>query len=439
MPGDSLRWVGTGVLRAPKRLAELLGAVYRLVTHQPPTPRVQAALEQFPLYAAGTGLARALSILAQLAVAHALGPEQFGRFSLSLGIGLILSTPTQDAWGTGFVRFAAVRPAGTSPWHILRALNRVAALCCAVTAIGALMSAPLAIRWLTIPLDVYVVGVIMSVPITMWLVAKSSCQGLQAWARLITIEIGWATLILVGPWAVRWAAGGFDWRIIGVFLASYVLSASVAVPLWLRRPEASVAEQTQRIWHFGKYLIGASVVVSLLLYGDRILVNCGAGLQALGIYQVYALSTVGVATFIAQLVNRFMLPLLNLGDPSAFRRLFLQALPWAAATLLPALFAAGTGTILLLRYPFDPLALGLAAISGLALCVMSFLNYLVVTEDARGPRTVLAANLAVCAIFFPLTAALVGRYPLAAPFLAYALAFTSGALLSWWRLADRRP
>jgi hypothetical protein len=56
------------------------------------------------------------------------------------------------------------------------------------------------------------------------------------------------------------------------------------------------------------------------------------------------------------------------------------------------------------------------------------LSDLIATDERRGPRLVFAANVLVCLVFFPVTLTLLPRDPLAAPFIAFALAFSGAAV-----------
>ena len=420
------------------RFAALLAIAYRRITGHSPSTRTQAALDDFPLYALGSLAARVLSLFAQLLVARMLGPEQFGRFSLGLGIALILAAPLQEAWGAAFVRFAAIRPAGTTPWHLLRASVLIAAASTITVVTLATAGASLLTRWLEIPPDVYRAGVVTSVAAATWLAARSACLGVHAWRRMVTIDLGMAVLVLLLPAAMR-LFRPVDSTLLEVFAIAYLVASIPAVPLWWQKPDYPVTPQIRPLWRFGRYLAAAAALNSLLLYGDRLIVNHGAGLRALGVYQAYALSSMTAAMVASALVNRFLFPFLNVGDRTAFRKLFRQTLPWLAAVFVPLVVVGGALVVTLLHYPLRPLVLAVAALAGLALCAMTFLSSLLSTEGERGPRTVLGLQALACTIFFPLAALLVRWLPLAAPFIAYAVALTVSASLAYHRLSGGAP
>lgn len=406
--------------------SDLLAAVYRVVTREEPGARTREALGQFPAYAVGTLLARSLSLLAQLYVARSLSPDQFGRVSLALVIGMVLTIPMQAAWGTAFVRFAVVRPAGSAPWHIQRAAIVLTAASSLVVVLLSLAASPFATVWLGIPLGVYLTGILAAVASAAWLFAKSSCQGLQAWKRLVLIEVTWSSLILFVPFTVRLLGERFDWRIVLVFVGAYVLASSPAWRQWLATPDQPVAPELRRQWNFGKYLGGANLVAALPLYGDRFLVNASGGLPTLGIYQTYALVSFGVAVFTAALVSRFLFPLLNLAARSTALRLFRRALPGVAVAFVAGNFGLGYCAIKFVHYPFESATLVVAVVGALGYCVMTFLNDLAATHE-HGPQIVLATNLLTCALFFPAAILLLPRWPVAAPFVAYAIAYPAAA------------
>jgi O-antigen/teichoic acid export membrane protein len=407
--------------------SDFLATVYRLVAREEPGARTREALGQFPLYAVGTLLARSLSLLAQLYVARSLSPDQFGRVSLALAIGMVLTIPMQAAWGTAFVRFAVVRPAGRTPWHILRAAIVLTAASSLVVVLLALAAGPFATVWLGIPLGVYLTGILAAVASAAWLFAKSSCQGLQAWRRLVLIEVTWSSLILLVPLTLRSLGEFFDWRIVFVFVGAYVLASSPAWRQWLATPDQPVVAELRRQWNFGKYLGGANLVAALPLYGDRFLVNASAGLPVLGIYQTYALVSFGVAVFAAALVSRFLFPLLNLAERGTALRLFRRALPLAAVVFVAGNFGLGYCAIKFVHYPFESATLLIAVVGAFAYCVTTFLNDLAATHERRGPQIVLATNLLTCALFFPAAILLLPRWPVAAPFAAYAIAYPAAA------------
>lgn len=410
------------------RPADPLAAVYRLVTRREPTARVRAAFDDFPRYAAGTIAARLLSLAAQLYVARHLGPADFGRFSLALALALVLSLPVHDAWGGAFVKFSAsAAPGAATPWHLLRTAMRLAVASSGALLALALLATPLATSILDIPPGVYLFGVGTAAAATVWFLAKATCQGLLDWRRLVFVELSWSAAVLALPIAVRSAMGGFDWRIVAVFAAAYFLSGLAALPYWLTAPAEAETEHQRRLWNFGKYLAGAALVLPALLAGDRFLLNARAGIEAVGIYQAYALPSLGVATFAANLVNRFLYPLLNRGDPHTFRCLFWQTAPWAALVFLPAICGATVLTLLYLGHPLQPGLIALASLAALAYCLMSFLTFLVATNEAHGPRVVLGAHLLAATVFFPLTLALLPLWPLGAPFAGYTVAFTAAA------------
>jgi O-antigen/teichoic acid export membrane protein len=414
---------------------EPLAAIYRLVTRQEPTARVRAALDDFPGYATGTIIARLLSVAAQLYVARHLEPADFGRFSLALAVALVLSVPVHDAWGGAFVKFGASHTAGDRPWHLLRAAMELAVGSSAALLALALLASPLLTKMLDIPAAVYLAGLGTAATATVWFLAKASCQGLLAWNRLVFIELSWSAAVIALPIGVRLMAGSFDWRIIAVFAAAYLLSGLAALPYWLAPAAEPARAHRRRIWDFGKVLAGAAVVLPVLLVSDRFLVNAWAGLEAVGLYQAYALPSLGVAFFLAGLVNRFLFPLLNRGDPAAFRRLFWQSLPWAAAVSLPAISGAMVLALLYLGYPIHPGVVVLASFAALAFCVMSFCTSLVATNESRGPRVVLSAHLIAAAVFFPLTLGLLPAWPLGAPFLGYTVSFVAAATFCLRRAA----
>lgn len=416
-----------------------LAAAYRFVTGEEPSARVRTSLQDFAPYAAGTVTARLLSVGTQLYLARVLGPAQFGKFSLAIAITLIIGTPIYDTWGTTFIKFNAIRPESSKPWHLLHAVTILAVLSAAtLVALGLLVTAPVT-SWLNIPRPVYFVGLATALAAVVWFVAKGSCQGMLAWKRLVSIDLSWAVLVLGGSVALAAVRSPLDWKVVFVFAAAYVLSSLPALPYWLKRPEEPVMAQLSRLWRFGRYLGGAALVLPLLTYGDRFLVNALAGAHTLGIYQAYALPSLGVAMFAAGLVNRFLFPLLNLGDPAAFRQLFLQSLPWASAVFVPAVFTVGLLSLTLLRYPLYFGIVAFASLAALAYCVMSFLTYLVATDEQRGPRVVLICHLLACAVFFPVTLLLLPLWPLAAPFAGYTLAFVAAAAVAYRETGRFRP
>jgi O-antigen/teichoic acid export membrane protein len=408
-----------------------LAAAYRLVTGEEPSARVRTSLRDFAPYATGTILAKVLSVGTQLYLARALGPAEFGKFSLAIAITLIVSTPIYDAWGATFIKFNAIRPGTSKPWHLLRAVTILAVLSAATLLGLALVATAPATSWLNIPRRVYFVGLATAVAAVVWFLAKATCQGMLAWNRLVSIDLSWAVLILTASVVLSVGWGPLDWKVILVFAAAYLLSSLPALPYWLKQPQEPVAAQVPRLWNFGKYLGGAALVLPLLTYGDRFLVNAMAGTRTLGIYQAYALPSLGVAMFAAGLVNRFLFPLFNLGDPAAFRRLFRQSLPWASAVFVPAVFAVDLLSLELLRYPLHLGVVALASLAALAYCAMSFLTYLVATDERRGPRVVLICHLVACSVFFPVTLLLLPLSPLAAPFVGYTLAFLAAAAVAY--------
>jgi O-antigen/teichoic acid export membrane protein len=341
-----------------------------------------------------------------------------------MAVSLVLSVPILDAWGSTFVKLGASHsPAARAPWHLLRATSMVAAAFFAVLFVLALAATPLTAHWLSIPWTVYLTGLGTAAAASLWLFAKSTCQGLLAWRRLVFIEVSWSVAILVAPVAARTVLGELSWRIVAVFVLSYLLASLAALPYWLATPREPARPHVRRVWEFGRYLAGASLVLSLLLASDRFLVNAWSGLDAVARYQVYALPSFGAAFFAAGLMNRFLYPLLNRGDPAAFRRLFLQALPWAALSYLPAI---GLGTflaLLYLGYPLHPGVLALSSAGSFAFCVMTFLTFLASTNESQGPRVVLQTYLLASAVFFPLTIGLLPAWPTVAPFAGYAVAF----------------
>jgi O-antigen/teichoic acid export membrane protein len=413
-----------------------LAAAYRFVTGEEPSSRVRASLRDFAPYATGTLVARVLSVGAQLYLARILGPAEFGKFSLALAIALMLSIPIHEAWGATFVKFNATRPENADPWHLLRAVAILAALSMATLLALALLATPLAASWLNIPRPVYFVGLATAGAAAIWFLAKATCQGVLAWNRLVTIELTWAALVLLSSVVLYMAWGSLSWKVILILAAAYLLSSFPAVPYWLKQPREPVTAHIPRLWKFGKYLGGAALVLPFLMYSDRFIVNAMTETHTLGIYQAYALTSLGVAAFAAGLVNRFLFPLFNLGDPAAFRRLFQQSLPWASITFVPLVFVVGLLSLSYLRYPIHSGIVALASVAALAYCVMSFLTYLVATDERRGPRVVLVCHIAACLVFFPVTLLLVPRWPLGAPFAGYTLAFVVAAAIAY-RETDR--
>jgi hypothetical protein len=295
-----------------------------------------------------------------------------------------------------------------------------------VVVLLALAAGPFATVWLGIPLGVYLTGILAAVGSAAWWFAKSSCQGLQAWKRLVLIEVTWSSLVLFVPFTLRVLGERFDWRIVLVFVGAYVLASSPAWRQWLATPDQPVAPELRRQWNFGKYLGGANLVAALPLYGDRFLVNASAGLPTLGIYQTYALVSFGVAVFTAGLLSRFLFPLLNLAKRSTALRLFRRALPAAAVAFLAGNFGLGYCAIKFVHYPFESATLLIAVVGAFGYCVMTFLNDLAATHE-RGPQIVLATNLLTCALFIPAAILLLPRWPVAAPFAAYAIAYPAAA------------
>jgi O-antigen/teichoic acid export membrane protein len=415
---------------------ETLAAIFRLVTREEPSARVREALGDFPGYALGTLAARSLSVAAQLYVARHLDPADFGRFSLALAVALVLSVPVHDAWGGAFVKFSAAHPAASGPpWHLLRAALLLALGSGAVLLALACAATPLATSLLDVPPAVYLTGLVTAAAATLWFFAKATCQGLLVWKRLVFIEVSFGVAVVAAPIAVRVASGNLDWRVVAVFAAAYLLSALAALPYWLAAPAAAAQSERRRLWDFGKYLAGAAVVLPVLLFSDRFLVNAWAGLEALGLYQAYALPSLGVAVFVAALVNRYLYPLFNRGDPAAFRRLFTRALPWATAVFLPAIAGLTFLVLLYLGYPIDAGLIALSAVAALAFCVMTFLTHLVASHETDGPRIVLQTHVLASLIFFPLTMSLLSVRPIAAPFLGYTVAFTVASVFALRRCA----
>lgn len=412
----------------------ILGRIYHLVTRRSPSAQVTVALQQFPGYAIGIVAARVLSLLGQLYIARSLGPEQFGLFGLSLAVAMVLTIPMQGGWGQAFVKFAAVRPASEGPSAEIAAMLRLTALSSVTVGTVALFGTSLGLRWLAIPAAPYVAGVMTAIAATVWFQAKSTCQGLQAWSRLVSVELIWAAGVLAVPIVWQHVAGSFDWRIVWTLAVLYVLASLPAVGDWRGATRQPVGPHMRQLWQFGKYVGSATLLAALLVQSDRFLVNAALGLHALGVYQVYTLTTVATGTIVAGLVNGFAFPLLNRGDRAAFRRLFLQALPWWLVSFVASVSLLGWIALYLLRYPVHHGVLVVGALSGFAYCVMSFLCLLAATDERRGPRAVLHAHLLACAVFFPAAVGLLPSCDIMAPFLAYLLAFGAGAALVYHRL-----
>ena len=386
----------------------LLIRVFERVTATRASERIATTLGRFAPYLAGMVVAKGLSTIGQLLVGRWLGPAEMGHLTIVIATSTVIASPVASAWGGAFVRYAAGTPA-TASAALLRSTRRQALAWTGTLALAVALLSPLLAPALGVPPSMLACGAVVAAAMALWLFAKAVCQGRENWRRFVAAEAGFGGALVLASSVLLFAAGG-DWRWASlVYLGAYALGS---VPAWGllrggRQPGAEVpaghdAERTpERAAAYARFALFTGAANTIFLYGDRFAAQRVLGFTEVGIYQVYNLATLGVATLLSTLIYNFVFPLFAQGDRRAFGALFRTGF----ARLLPitalALFTAGWLQIHLCGFPFRPALLALATLSATASIASSFYGHLIASLGVNGARLgarVAGATLVVFAL-----------------------------------------
>lgn len=301
------------------------------------------------------GLAKASTLLTQIAAGRWLGPEEYGRANLVLAASAYLQIAPMLGFPTAMGKFlAAEQDEARRARFVSTALLAFAAwtLLC-LPAMGAAHHA--LSRGLNLPESLFIPSLVLATANAMYVVVASPLLGLRRFAHRGLVE---AVYGLSAPLALlaAGAALGTDHRaLIAALSAGFILGSLYA--LWCQRHYLRLAFEPKILTVVWRYAAVASLnllAVACVLAPARFILHACRGAEEVGLFSAYFTATIQVALALLYMLQSVIVPMAS--DARGQRETWDLVRRWAAPGLAGAwaFFLAGLVAALAVfgrRYP----------------------------------------------------------------------------------------
>lgn len=376
------------------------------------------------------GLAKASTLLTQIAAGRWLGPEEYGRANLVLAASSYLQIAPMLGFPTAMGKFLASE---TDERQRARFVSTALAAFAAWTllCLPVMAAAHHALnRTLNLPDSLFIPTMVLATANAVYVVVASPLLGLRRFAHRGLVE---AVYGLSAPLALVLAglAFGPDHRaLISALSSGFVLGAVYA--LWCQRRYLIAAfepEILKAVWRYAAVASLNLLAVACVLAPARFILHSIRGAEVVGLFSAYFTATIQVALAFLYMLQSVIVPMAS--DERGQRETWELVRRWAAPALLGAwlFFLAGLAAALAVfgrSYPMRldwMLAFSLSAVLVLAHGTLSALYS---ARDFAGLRVSVLGGLLAGAGNAALSAWLIPPYGVTGAAAALGLSFTLG-------------
>jgi len=378
------------------------------------------------------GLAKASTLLTQIAAGRWLGPEEYGRANLVLAAAAYLQIAPMLGFPTAMGKFLAPETDDRRRARFVStALAAFAAwtfLCLPV--MGAAHHA-LSLT-LNLPDSLFVPSLVLGTANAVYVVVASPLLGLQRFAHRGLVEAVYglaapAALLLAG-----YSLGADHRALVWALSAGFILGSAYA--LWCQRRYLTLAfepEILKAVWRYAAVASLNLLAVACVLAPARFILHATRGAEEVGLFSAYFTATIQVALAFLYMLQSVIVPMAS--DERGQRETWALVRRWAAPALAAAwvMFLAGLTIALAVfgrRYPIRwdwMLAFSASAVLALAHGTLSALYS---ARDFSGLRISVIGGLIAGVGNAALGARLIPAYGVTGAAASLGMSFTMGLL-----------
>lgn len=281
---------------------------------------------------AGKSAGRALAVIKLIILARLLSPDDFGLFGLMMLATMALDTFTRTGFGEALIQFKDDTDHLDTAWtlHVIRGF---------ILAGTILLIAPFAARFFNEPRLIPLLQAFSVAPII------SSLENIGAvyfrkelqFGKLITLNLCADILAMIVGIALAIILRNV-WALVGATVTACVARVALSYVLHPYRPHFRMRrDSVRRLFHFGVWLTGSSILLFLAMKGDRIILGHLLGAYALGVFGMAWQIADLPASQIGSLLNQVMMPAYAKAQDARERmaRAFQRVLELVATLVLP--------------------------------------------------------------------------------------------------------
>lgn len=267
------------------------------------------------------GIAKILSMIAQIMIGRHLGPALYGELTVIMILANYLSIPMINGWGLAYVRLVSAVDAEEKHEYSIRSLKPLLLITIAASLVTTLVLY-LWRKWLCAALGVTHETLILAMTLAMltaWFnLAKQVFQATQDWRIFNAIELSWALALILGV-AFSIAVLNLDTQSAAlIFIFAYLASGMFAVKRLLKSLFTPIYASDLRELSVHGALLFSSAILSSLAFGlDRLLINHVLDSTEVGIYQAHFFSTYGTISTLSTIILTYLFPLFSQKDSSS--------------------------------------------------------------------------------------------------------------------------
>lgn len=371
--------------------------------------------------------ARAASLAGQFLAGRILGPAEFGRAHLIMGMAASLQILPMMGFPFALSRSAGTNDRTDATTAALSAFFVWAALCVGILVANDNVLAPLA--GLTGPL--WTICVALSGVTAMHLTLGGALQGLMRFrARGISEALyGLASFATLALW-LSFGKPSAD-ALLGSTLIG--LSAAALLSLWLLRDHLSVplrAAPMREVLPFAALGAFSIITAALIQTPGRVVLFHLDSARASGIFAAYFMATVQVALALVNMLQAVLIPLASRADGQREAWDLVRRWGLPVTAVLPGMFAIGAAAVIGIMgrsYPLEPLWVLIFALAASAILIHSVLSALFAARDMRGLLTATGAGLGAGLLNLLLTLSLSPHFGVTGAALGLALSHAASA------------
>lgn len=390
--------------------------------------RFLAGLSWIAVFFAG---ARAASLGAQFLAGRLLGPDEFGRAHLVMGVAASIQILPMLGFPFALSRAGAGRPDSADRRDATNALIGASLVWGLFCVLGLAASGPVLSPVVGLDHHAWGLCIALAAATALHLTLGGALQGLGRFKERGVSEAvyGLASFTAVALW-LSWGTKAAS-AIVGSYVIGLVAAGTVS--LWRLRGtlrSALKAAQLKEALPFAT--LGALTVVgsALIQTPGRVVLFHLDSPRAAGIFSAYFMATVQVGLALVNMLQAVLIPLASHREGQREAWTMLRRWGPPAAVALPGLFAIGAAAVIAIMgrsYPLEPLWVLLFALAASAILVHSVLAAVFAARDLSGLLTSIGASLGAGLLNLLLTLSLAPHFGVAGAAFGLALSHAASA------------
>jgi len=301
------------------------------------------------------GLAKASTLLTQIAAGRWLGPEEYGRANLVLAASAYLQIAPMLGFPTAMGKFLAPETDdGRRARFVSTAFAAFAAWTLLCLPVMAAAHHALA-RGLNLPDSLFLPSLVLATANAVYIVVASPLLGLHRFAHRGLVEAVYGLTVPAALVVAGFALGPNHGALIWALSAGFILGSAYA--LWCQRRYLTPAFEPrilQAVWRYAAIASLNLLALAFVLAPARLILHAVRGAEEVGLFSAYFTATVQVALAFLYMLQSVIVPMAS--DERGQRETWALVRRWAAPALAGAwlLFLGGLAAALAVfgrRYP----------------------------------------------------------------------------------------